>query len=538
MRLNLVMTNQISPKDLRSRLLDDGELSLLDVREEGVFGADGHLLFAVCLPMSRLELDILSVVPRKSVRLVLCDGGDGLADRAAVKLSDWGYTDVSVLTGGVPGWEEAGNVVFRGVNVPSKAFGEFVEIESDTPNVAAEELKAMIDGGENMVVLDSRPWVEYRRMNIPTGIDCPGAELAYRVHDIVDDPDRTVVVNCAGRTRSIIGAQSLINAGIANKVMALRNGTMGWALAGFDLETGSDRNFLPVSSDGLKDALACAERVSKRFGIQTIDRANLETWQTETNTKSLYLLDVRNPDEYAAGHLPGSLSAPGGQLVQATDKWAGTYRSRLVLIDDTGVRATMTASWLVQMGWPNVFVLKDGLENTVLESGAQQAPMVPVANITLEMISPDDLNAEIEAGSVTIVDFATSLEYKAAHISGAWWAVRSRLANSLSEVSGDGPLVCTSPDGVLAAYAGSDIAELTDRSVRVLDGGTAAWQAAGLAVTQGFENMADQNNDIQYKAYDHDDNIEFHMQEYLSWETGLVEQVERDGTARFKHFPV
>jgi rhodanese-related sulfurtransferase len=532
------MTNHIPPEELRNWLLDDDELSLLDVREEGVFGADGHLLFAVCLPMSRLELDVLSLVPRKSVRLVLCDGGDGLADRAAEKLSAWGYTDVSVLTGGVPGWEEAGNVVFRGVNVPSKAFGEFVEIESDTPNVSAEELKAMMDRGENMVVLDSRPWVEYRRMNIPTGIDCPGAELAYRVHDIVDDPDRTVVVNCAGRTRSIIGAQSLINAGVTNKVMALRNGTMGWALAGFDLETGSDRNFLPVSDDGLQDALACAERVTKRFGIQTIDRATLETWQSETETNSLYLLDVRNPDEYAAGHLPGSLSAPGGQLVQATDKWAGTYRSRLVLIDDTGVRATMTASWLVQMGWPNVFVLKEGLENTVLESGAQQAPMVPVSNSTIEMISPDDLNAEIEAGSVTVVDLATSLEYKAGHISGAWWAVRSRLANSLSGIPGEGPLVCTSPDGVLAAYAASDIAELTDRPVRVLDGGTAAWQAAGKAVTLGFENMADQNNDIQYKAYDHDDNIEFHMQEYLSWETGLVEQVERDGTARFKHFPV
>ncbi|NKB19174.1 MAG: thiosulfate sulfurtransferase [Alphaproteobacteria bacterium] len=531
------MTNQISPADLRTWLLDEDELALLDVREEGVFGADGHLLFAVCLPMSRLELDILSLVPRKSVRLVLCDGGDGLAERAATKISDWGYTNISILTGGVSGWEAAGNVVFRGVNVPSKAFGEFVEIESDTPNVSAEELNAMMDRGENMVVLDSRPWVEYRRMNIPTGIDCPGAELAYRVHDIVDDPERIVVVNCAGRTRSIIGAQSLINAGITNKVMALRNGTMGWALAGFDLETGSDRNFLPVSDDGLQDAHACAERVATRFGVQTIDHAMLENWQAETETKSLYLLDVRNPDEYAAGHLPGSLSAPGGQLVQATDKWAGTYRSRLVLIDDTGVRATMTASWLIQMGWPNVFVLKRGLENTELESGAQQAPVVPVEN-EVELISADELRQQLDAGTATVVDVATSLEYKAAHVSDAWWVVRSRLGESLAAIAGEGPLVFTSPDGVLASYAASDAAMLTDRPVRLLDGGTVAWQAAGLAVTQGFENMADQNNDIQYKAYDHDDNIEFHMQEYLSWETGLVEQVERDGTARFKHFPI
>src|SRR5690606_35290739 len=115
------------------------------------------------------------------------------------------------------------------------------EHQSGTPSVSADELHAMMRGGERMVVLDSRPWTEYRRMNIPTGIDCPGAELAYRVHDSVHDPDTTVVVNCAGRTRSIIGAQSLINAGVRNKVVALRNGTMGWALSGYDLENGAER---------------------------------------------------------------------------------------------------------------------------------------------------------------------------------------------------------------------------------------------------------------------------------------------------------
>ena len=413
------MINQICSAKLRSWLLDEDELALLDVREEGVFGADGHLLFAVCLPMSRLELEILSLVPRKTVRLVLCDGGDGLAERAAAKLSSWGYSNIFILEGGVPGWEGAGNVIFRGVNVPSKAFGEFVEINSNTPNVSAEKLKAMLEQGENMVVLDSRPWIEYQRMNIPTGIDCPGAELAYRIHDFVDDPDRTVVVNCAGRTRSIIGAQSLINAGIKNKVMALRNGTMGWALAGFDLETGSNRNFPPISDQGLKDALDCAKRVAKRFNVQSIDSTVLENWRQETDLGTLYLLDVRNPEEYAAGHLPASLSAPGGQLIQATDKWVGTYRSRLVLVDNNGERATMPASWLIQMGWPHVFVLKDGLDNIPLEKGVQQAPVVPVEN-TVQLIAPEDLQIQLKSGSVTIIDFATSLDYKAAHIKGAW----------------------------------------------------------------------------------------------------------------------
>ena len=536
------MTKNVTPQQLREWILDDDELALLDVREEGVFGADGHLLFAVCVPLSHLEIDILERVPRKSVRLVLCDGGDGLAARAAAKLEAWGYGDIAILGGGVPAWEAAGYVVFRGVNVPSKAFGEFVEHQSGTPSVSAEELKAMMEDGANMVVLDSRPWGEYRRMSIPTGIDCPGAELAYRVHDIVDDPETTVVVNCAGRTRSIIGAQSLINAGVANRVVALRNGTMGWALAGFDLDEGAERNFPDVTDAGLSRARAAAASVAERFGVNSITADTLAAWQEEAGTRSLYLLDVRDPVEYEAGHRPGSMSAPGGQLVQATDRWVSTLGARIVLIDDTGVRARMTASWLVQMGWRDVAVLDGGLVAGALETGPSQPPMPAVASQPVDTVSVTELQAMIGDGAVTVVDFATSLEYRAGHIPGAWWAIRARLPESLggigSDSGGTGPLVFTSPDGMLARLAAGDAQALTARPVRILDGGGIAWRAAGGARSEGFENMADHNNDVQYKAYDHSENIEFHMQEYLSWETGLVEQIERDGTARFRHVPV
>jgi rhodanese-related sulfurtransferase len=531
------MVRTLSPRQLCDWITDDDELALLDVREEGVFGGDGHLLFAACVPLSRLELDILDLVPRKSVRLALCDGGDGLAERAAEKLGNWGYTDIAILEGGVAAWEAAGFVLFRGVNVPSKAFGEFVEHRLGTPSVSADELKAMMDGGEKMVVLDSRPWPEYRRMNIPSGVDCPGAELAYRVHDIVPDPDTTVVVNCAGRTRSIIGAQSLINAGVANRVVALRNGTMGWALAGYELENGSDRRFPDVTPGGLERARQSARQVARRFAVTMIDSKTLDAWRAEAGRRTLYVLDVRNPDEYEAGHLAGSVSAPGGQLVQATDKWVGTLGARIVLVDDTGVRATMTASWLVQMGWRDVAVLDGGLSGQPLETGWPERPVPGFDAIAVEAIAADELAPMVAAGEVIVVDVATSLDYRAGHIPGAWWAIRARLPDSLGRITGAGPLVFTSPDGVLARLAAGDAAALTDRSIRLLAGGTAAWRAHGGALSQGFENMADRNNDVQYKAYDHTENIEFHMREYLSWEVGLVEQVERDGTARFRHFP-
>src|SRR5262249_43079108 len=158
-----------------------------------------------------------ALVPRRATRIVLCDDGDGLAHRAARLMMRFGYRNLAVLAGGVRGWAAAGFELFSGVHVPSKAFGEFVEHEAETPRVAAEEVKALMDRGTDMVVLDSRPMEEYRKMSIPGGIDCPGAELVYRFHEVVRSSETLVVVNCAGRTRSIIGAQSLINAGVPNR---------------------------------------------------------------------------------------------------------------------------------------------------------------------------------------------------------------------------------------------------------------------------------------------------------------------------------
>lgn len=271
------MTETISAGALRNMVTDGGEIALVDVREQGVF-FDEHLFFASSAPLSRLELMIDDLAPRRGTRIVLCDSGEGLAATAAERLAGFGYTDLAVLDGGVEGWRAAGGELFSGINVPSKAFGEFIEHTYDTPRLTAEELKAKCDAGENMVILDSRPIEEFRRMNIPGGIDVPGAELAYRVHDLAPDPDTTVVVNCAGRTRSIIGAQSLINAGIPNRVAALKDGTMGWHLAGFDLERGQERAAPDPSEAGLEKARAAAQRVSERFGVEPVNNETVAGW--------------------------------------------------------------------------------------------------------------------------------------------------------------------------------------------------------------------------------------------------------------------
>jgi rhodanese-related sulfurtransferase len=533
------MSARIAPATLRARLTHgDGELALLDVREQGAF-ARAHILLASNAPLSRLEIDVPRLVPRRATPVVLCAGGDGIAERAAAILARHGYSDLAVLDSGVDGWREAGFMLFEGIHVPSKAFGEFVEATCGTPHVTAEELVRLAAAGRKLVILDSRPLPEYRQMSIPGGIDVPGAELVHRVQDLTPDPETLVVVNCAGRTRSIIGAQSLINAGVENRVVALENGTMGWTLAGQRLEHGQARVPPPLTEDGRTWARAAAARVEACFGVRTIGHDEVARWREEAEARTLYLCDVRLPEEYEAGHLPGARSTPGGQLVQATDSYLGTRGARIVLVDDDGVRATMTASWLLQMGWRDTYVLQGGLGGA-LEHGPERLEVLCLDDRPIERaVDPLTLARMAESDAVRILDFADSRTFREGHIAGAWWLGRASLQEDLPAIPPAPCYVLTSPDGILARLALGEVRGLVGAPVQVLAGGTEAWRAAGLPLQAGADRMAGTPDDVVYlRPYDRPpEQAEQAMREYLQWETTLVSQLERDGTLRFPTYP-
>jgi rhodanese-related sulfurtransferase len=513
----------VSAPAIKAMLGDGQELALVDMREELTF-SQNHLLWARNVPLSRLEMRFATLIPRKTTRIVLCDDNDGLVERAADILARAGYSDISYLDGGVAGWEKAGFVTFSGVHVPSKAFGEFVEHDSGTPSISATELDALMHDGTELVVLDSRPYDEYTRVSIPSGINVPGAELVLRVHDIAPSPDTTIVVNCAGRTRSIIGAQSLINAGVPNKVMALRNGTMGWHLAGLTCASGETGGTPDFTDEGLAWAKEHAEAVAKKFGVKLTDAATVETWRKD-ETRTTYVFDAREPAEYLAGHYPGAISAPGGQLVQATDIYAGTLGARIVVSDDKEVRALMSASWLKQMGWQEVYVLPQaGIEK------GQPAPKL-LGTPSPQAVEP---SAALAGNGATIIDLSTSPRYRRGHIPGAWFAIRSRLEHAFRTIAPKGEVILTSEDGVLASLAVADAQALTDGQVHWLKGGNAAWAAAGFAISTE-ERLADEPVDVWLKPYERPNDNEAAMNAYLSWEVDLLERIKQDGTTRFLH---
>jgi rhodanese-related sulfurtransferase len=523
------VTPAVSPAALRGMVEDGGELALVDVREELIF-SQGHLLLARSAPLSRLELKFAELVPRRTTRIVLCDGNDGLAARAALVLVRNGYSDLRLLAGGVEAWAAAGFELFTGVNVPSKAFGEFIEHENRTPSIAADELARLIGEDGDFVVLDSRPFDEYARVSIPGATNVPGAELVLRARELAPSAETTVVVNCAGRTRSIIGAQSLINAGLPNKVVALRNGTMGWSLAGLTCDKGKSRRAPRVSREQLAWAKSAARRVAQACGVKTIDRTTLDALRRDEN-RTLYVFDVRDPAEYEAGHIAGAISAPGGQLVQATDQYIGTLGARVVLVDDLEVRAAMTGSWLRQMGFAEVFLLAEAGN----ETGWPAAPVLENETRREAAIEAKALAELVSRHAASVLDLSLSRNYLAGHIPGAWFAIRTRLARVLKNIPTADTLVLTSEDGALAALAVAEAETLIDRPVRFLQGGNAAWQAAGRPLSTDAK-MADEVVDQWRKPYERSGDVKAAMQEYLTWEVDLLPRIKRDGSLRFERF--
>jgi rhodanese-related sulfurtransferase len=346
-------------------LREPGELAVLDIRPEADFNRHGSPLFASNLPADQLEQKITARVPRRGVKLVLVDGGDGKSVALADTLLAQGYPDAHALKGGLPAWIQSG--LRSTFSVSAAHYTDQVWEKFGTPAVQASELNELYQSRADVVVLDSRTVEEYARGHVPGAISVPGGELIQRFADLVPSPETLVLVSCAGNPRGVIGAQTLRNARVPNRVAVLEDGTKGWQNAGLELEVGLQRTFGPVSQHSGKLGAGWAARLEREYGVKSINDTGLARWIAEREHFTTYLLDVRTPKEYEEWHLPGSVFAPGGQLILGTLRYVGVRGARLVLIDDTGVRAITTAHWLRQRGW-EVRVYQFDAETGNLES--------------------------------------------------------------------------------------------------------------------------------------------------------------------------
>lgn len=519
----------INANNLKSRLHDGTEIALLDVREHGEYG-EGHLFYAVHVPYSKLEREARRLVPNLQVPIVLVDEqDDGLSRKAADHLLGEGYTNVSVLEGGQQAWQAAGYQVFAGVNVPSKAFGELAEHYYATPHVSATQLAAMQASNEAPIVLDGRPYAEYQKMNIPGAQCCPNGELALRVNAIVPDERTPIVINCAGRTRSIIGAQTLINFGINNPVYALENGTQGWYLADLELEHGSTHAWPPTQVKDIDLQRQRAKKLADRYGITEISQSELDEL-IKDRSRTTYLCDVRNPEEYRSAHIPGAISTPGGQLIQATDQYVGVRGARLVLWDGDGVRAPVVAHWLYQLGW-EVYLLN----HQVSASSTNEATQNKEVTHGGKTLTPDELMAKLKTAPV-LIDLRSSADYRKAHIKDAHWVTRRNIPEFMSKQARDSHVVLIGDND---EDLGNCAKELNPETLVDLY----RFNPSDLdsALIQSTPDIPPDSERVDYLFFVHDrhDGNKAAARQYLAWELNLIEQLDdlEKGSYRFNKTP-
>jgi len=514
---------------VRAWLNDEAEIALLDVREAGQFG-EGHPFFAIPLPYSRLEIDAPRLVPRPDTRIVLLDDDESIAVLAARRLGALGYTDVSILRDGARGWQAAGYTLFKGVNLPSKTFGELVEHAYGTPHLSPEALAVLIEEGRAHALFDGRTLDEHRKMTIPGAVPVPNGELAYRIGTLVADPATPIVIHCAGRTRSIIGAQTLRNLGVPNPVIALENGTQGWALAGLKLEHGSERRYPEgLNKAAVADAQARAAKLAARFLVATLDASAAQEWLADPH-RTTFLIDVRTPEEFARDGLPNAVHAPGGQLVQATDQTIGVRRARVLLVDYDGVRAPVIATWLVQLGFEAALI--DAANATTLHIGKRIAS----AQSSLPLLDTAALR-EAATGHVLLLDLRSSAAYRREHAAGAHWSIRPQLAKTLASLKAapNDTLLLFADEPAVAGIAATDLRELGFTSLYLADDGIDTWKKAGLPLASTPDVPADAARiDYLFFVHDrHDGNLDA-AREYLDWEIGLIAKCAPDELAVFR----
>jgi rhodanese-related sulfurtransferase len=519
------MPGQISCRDLAALMASEALYAVFDVRERGEFNA-GQIANATSLPRSQIEFRIAELVRGRRIPIVVYDEGEGRAGLAAQSLATFGYENVSVLDGGLPGWRNENLSTVSGVNVPSKAFGERVHHEKTIPEISPEELRNLQQCPADLVIFDVRTPEEYGRFCIPGGLNVPGGDLILWAEDLKRKPETTVVVNCAGRTRSIIGTATLLWLGLKN-VRALKNGTMGWVLAGLELESSPAKAIPTVPDESREQARELALRLAEQEKIPWISARELLEELAKNNVT--YLIDVRAETEYENSHIPGSLNVPGGQAVQRADDFVAVKNGRIVFVSNQSARAVIAAYWYREMGFRDVKVLQGGIEawrasGGSVETGASQNQPLgfETAKKLARVVVAGEVNSLLQRSSVNVLHVGSSADFAVAHLPGSKWISRGWLELKLPVLLSerDRPVLISCADGRNSTLAAPTLLEMGYREVFVLDGGVQTWSRAGYPTEEGLGSCLVEPNDVVLSPSVKGDKEA--MRRYLDWEIKLT----------------
>ena len=517
------MKNLVDAKTVKNWVSDDQELAFIDVREKAQHTA-GHPLFSISIPFSEFEINVEKLVPNKKVRIVLFDNNNGVSEIIYKQAKNLKYINIFILKEGVEGWIKSKFRLFDGINVPSKSFGELIEEKFNTPCITASQLLKKQKEKKDIVILDGRPFDEYNKMSIPGSICCPNAEIPYRISELIKSSDTEIIINCAGRTRSIIGTQTLIDFGIKNKVYALENGTQGWFLNNFKLDHGKTKFFYKTPKSEKINELRenIVNLLENKVKIIDFNQA-----QNLINDKNIttYVFDVRT-NSNQKNKLSKLRNVPGGQLVQATDKYIGVLKSHVIVFDDGDlVRAGMTALWLKKMSY-HCYVVNESPKkiknlNLKLEVNFK---IIPLNLINLENFK--------NLKDTHIFDIRNSFDYCKKRIKKSVWTNRFIIKKMPHHIKS---MILVTNDLPKASLIVSDLQEKDPGYVVQVYN----WNDKDVEHCLDYIDSTKVELDQAFIDFNfhthlrHQGNKE-HAKKYLKWETNLIKNMDKDERVFFR----
>jgi rhodanese-related sulfurtransferase len=465
----------------------------LDVRERGEF-ALGQIEGTTPLPRGTLEYRARTMVPSHTVPIVVCCDDGRRSTMAAATLSDMGYDAVSVLQGGLGAWSAAGLPTIAGWGLRGKQYAEFVALDRGVPHLSATDLAERRERGEKLVVIDVRTDEEYLRGHVPDAYHIPGGDLLLDLAALPESAaDHTIVVSCAGRTRGILGAEMLRVAGFRD-VFALENGGMGWRLAGRELEEGPGNGWPGRPSAVPQWIQDATDRLAEGARVRTIAVGDFKALRE--SREPFYAVDIRTPQEFRDGHVPGSISLPAGQFALQHENFLAVRAAQVVVIADDPIRPVWAAALCQDLGFTNVLVLDGGIHawqaaGHTIDRGIQSAGVfgLDVARQNVGSVEPNILAQMLSRGAAAVLDVRGSGEFVTGHIAGSRWLARGKLELGIEPMVPDRttPLIMVCDNGVRSTLGAATLRSLGYHNVRYLAGGIAAWQADNRALSAGFD---------------------------------------------------
>jgi hydroxyacylglutathione hydrolase len=212
-----------------------------------------------------------------------------------------------------------------------------------------------------------------------------------------------------------------------------------------------------------------AASLSEFSPLPPIDAYALQTLLAEGGIA----LDVRSGEEFAGGHVPGSVNIPlSGQFAS----WAGALlglESRPVLIAASDEAVTEARMRLARVGLENVQgYLKGGV--AAWKESAQGLETIP--RITVQALN-EQLN------QLQVLDVRREPEWETGHVEGAMWWPLDNFKIAPPEIDRDVTVAVHCKGGYRSMIACSLLQRAGFKNIVDVTGGFDAWQQAKLAVT-------------------------------------------------------